>query len=258
MHTLSVEECFNSDEEESSEVCVDDFFAPPSTEDAQGSVLSVQSEPAPFVAPTTAWPLLATRGAHKEDVQCMVFELWCAYNAFRASTALHQLGDKFRFGDVFIPIFDRPPGYKGVKSQMLKYEILQSHYGTLGMQRAVCVIDHASNNTEARQYGDRVSFAGPRARTLYDTPFHDGEKQLFVARMGGAMSHMTRPSRHGDTMSCNTKTTLPPSGIYVSFCLIAKHISPVSASALKRESTNATARMLCGLQTSRCRLSDWA
>jgi hypothetical protein len=185
MHTLSVEECFNSDEEESSEVCVDDFFAPPSTEDAQGSVLSVQSEPAPFVAPTTAWPLLATRGAHKEDVQCMVFELWCAYNAFRASTALHQLGDKFRFGDVFIPIFDRPPGYKGVKSQMLKYEILQSHYGTLGMQRAVCVIDHASNNTEARQYGDRVSFAGPRARTLYDTPFHDGEKQLFVARMGG-------------------------------------------------------------------------
>ena len=208
MSKLSVEECFHSDNEESWEVWVDDFLALP-TENVQEDVQAVPAMPAPLTttwpvlekrgahqedeqavpampAPlTSTWPVLEKRGAHKEDVQSMVFAIWCAYRAFRAHTALNKLGDRFRFGDMCIPIFDRPPGYKGIKSQMLKYEIVQSYTNTLDMQRAVCVVDHASKHTEPRHYGDRVSFAGPRARTLHDTAFNNDGEKLFVARMGG-------------------------------------------------------------------------
>ena len=134
------------------------------------------------------WPKLEHKGAGNDDVQDMAFAIWCGYKAYRTRTVLGDLGAFFAFCDVKVPIFKKPPEYKGRQVQFLELEIQQT--GRLSMERAVCVVDKCSAGTAIShsQLGGvvthKVSFGGPKARTLHADPFHDGHEKVQLARLG--------------------------------------------------------------------------
>lgn len=169
---------------------VDDFFASvtqDSMQTAAQEAACIESMPAVSLS-KIKWPKLEHKGVGHDDVQDMAFAIWCGYKAYRTRTALDDLGVCFAFCDVKVPIFKKPPEYKGRQVQFLELEIQQT--GRLSMERAVCVVDKSSACTaicHSQLGGDvthKVSFGGPKARTLHADPFHDGHEEVKLARLG--------------------------------------------------------------------------
>jgi hypothetical protein len=142
----------------------------------------IESTPSDWVSQIN-WPKLEKKGAGKDDVHAIACTLWLHYKKYRNSMSADNIGNVFPFGSLHIPVFDKPPGYKSRFVQCLEHEMLQNS-NTLGMERAVFIIDHACAQRTSRDFGDRVTFAGPCSRSLHRKTFHDGEREIFMARMG--------------------------------------------------------------------------
>ena len=139
------------------------------------------------LVPILNWPDLDKRSMGSDNVQQMAFKLWSHYQEFRnlQLESSGRISEIFPFDNLEIPILDKPPGYRSRYVEHLQLEI--EHDLKLAMNRAVFIVDYARNGyaqSIARDKGDRVGFAGPASRTMDDTIFKLGEKQVYIARMG--------------------------------------------------------------------------
>lgn len=129
------------------------------------------------------WPRLEKKGAGNDDVHAIACTLWLHYKEYRNRMSANNIGNVFPFDSFYIPILDKPPGYKSRIVECLEHEMLLNS-NTLGMERAIFIIDHACAQSTSRDLIDRVTFAGPGSRTLHHKSFYDGEREIFMARMG--------------------------------------------------------------------------
>ena len=160
-----------------SEIRVDDFFA---NAEVLG-MLEVPTSPDMHNNVASSWPLLEKLGQGNEDVQQMIFAVWQAYEAYRTDAVLQPLDLSLDFLGKKIPVFKKPPGYKSDFLQELANKI---QYAQIGMDKAIAIVDIASQNKVLRAVGDRVTFGGKFDRTLYDVAFDGKKGPVYVARRG--------------------------------------------------------------------------
>eukprot|EP00961_Rhodomonas_salina_P011208 150283-Rhodomonas_salina.4 len=120
------------------------------------------------------WPWLDSSSESKN--QEILFEL---HNAFEKSRSQQQAAEFIAIRGTNVPIFKRPPGFQSTFTKNLESSARQWAIPTFKMGDAVCIVDQTSRHEAMPTVGERVSFPGPKSRSL-----ESSQSGLYVARRG--------------------------------------------------------------------------